>query len=143
MQKGSRRDTKQAAVAEPMPNSSPWERWEQREHVLGTPHFCTTSLRLEATGSCLHDSHQTNHLKRPNGWGQGGGMRLTFKSFIWSVSSLPRQYESAKAFACSLYRKGVELEPQFWPMMLPINRNFILLNFCLIETTRTRKELPW
>lgn len=108
---------------------------------------------LEATGSCWHDPHQTNHLKRSNGWGQGGGMRLTFKSFIWSVShqrlllspftSLPCQYERAKDFACSLYRKGVELVPQFWPMMFLINRNFILLNFCLIETTRTRKELAW
>ena len=61
---------------------------------------------LEATGSCWHDPHQTNHPKRPNGWGEGGGTRLTFKSFIQSVShrrflfspftSLPPQYERDK-----------------------------------------------
>lgn len=61
---------------------------------------------LAATGSCWHDPHQTNQLKRPNGWGEGGGMRLTFKSFIQPVScqrfmlhlftSLPSQYDRDK-----------------------------------------------
>lgn len=41
---------------------------------------------LEATGSRWHDPHQTNHLKRADGWGEEGGMRLTFNSFIRSVS---------------------------------------------------------
>lgn len=107
---------------------------------------------VEATGSCWHNPHQTNHLKRPNGWqkGEEGDLLSSPSSSLSHAEGFcfPSIYklttsvwERQGLFARSLYRKGVELVPRFSPMGFPINRNFTLLNLCLIETKRNWKEL--
>lgn len=50
-------------------------------------------------------------------------------------------WERQWLFACSAYRRGVELVPQFWPPLFPIKSNFTLQNLCFTEATRIKKEL--
>lgn len=69
MQKGSRRGMKQEAVAQPIPNSSLWEQHKEMDHILETPHFCTTQAwkQLEAAGTTLPEQTGTDLMAGEKG----------------------------------------------------------------------------